>query len=107
MKYPSILKRGECLESESKCFRLSITMNGIFLIYRTQDNQITWNANVTAADNFRAQDDGNMVLYAKDFTPLWATGTIGCYDCIIELENDGYLYVYNDNDSIWSNSKNT
>ncbi len=49
------------------------------------------------------QDDGNVVIYSRDGTPVWAIGTTG--DIRLGLDNDGVLFAFRNNDpndTVWS-----
>lgn len=49
------------------------------------------------------QDDGNLVIYNKDGSPIWHSGTYGNPKSKLIMQSDGNLVIYNKNgDAIWS-----
>lgn len=52
---------------------------------------------------FVYQNDGNLVLYQKDGTPLWASDTYGSSPGVCIMQSDGNLVIYDANGKpIWS-----
>ncbi len=59
---------------------------------RLYANQEIWSASNDTV--LRYQGDGNLVLYAADGTPLWASDTAGASAGRAELQTDGNFVVY-------------
>ncbi len=48
------------------------------------------------------QTDGNFVIYRRDGTPKWATGTDGRAIGDIVMQDDGNLVMYDANGPVWA-----
>jgi len=51
---------------------------------------------------FAFQDDGNVVLYNKAGTPLWATGTANTTVDRFSIQADGNIVLYNGDKPVWA-----
>lgn len=53
------------------------------------------------------QNDGNLVVYTSNFTPLWATSTEGRGGIEMLMQSDGNFVMYNSNGNpLWSSRTN-
>ena len=67
---------------------------------RLYAHQEVWSATGDAV--LRYQGDGNLVLYAANGTPLWASDTAGASAGRAEMQTDGNFVVYDGDDvPIW------
>lgn len=74
------LSAGQALRSPSDRFRLKMHEDGNLVIYLAERAQPIWatDTNGTGSQNYLImQKDGNLVLYSKDGTALWAAGAEG------------------------------
>lgn len=79
------------------------TCNGYSLVLQKNGNlvlssptAVLWATGTVGRGNAIAlQRDGNVVLYDKNWKPIWATNTVGNSGAFLALQTDGNLVVYN------------
>ncbi len=92
------LPAGGQLLSDNKLYRFEVLANGELVLsyYDNFTSKILWSSKSKGdPDALVMQDDGNLVLYGKNGTVLWATEKTGKQgDYFLLLQNDGNLVVY-------------
>ena len=115
LPFPHYLAPGQMLDADHPTVstgrdgsgaRLSLTPSGD-LVHHAADGRRLWSAGTRGSNvQLRAQDDGNLVLYADATTapkPVWATWTQGNPGARVALHEDGRLAVYSaQGDRLWS-----
>jgi serine/threonine-protein kinase len=90
------LPAGGQLLSGNKLYRFEIHADGELVLYDNYSNKTMWSSKSKGDPNALVmQDDGNLVLYAKNGSVIWAsdkTGKTGDY--FLTLQDDGNLVVY-------------
>jgi serine/threonine protein kinase len=92
------LPPGGQLLSNNKLYRFEVLATGelVLAYYNNLTSKIIWSSKSKGDPKaFVMQDDGNIVLYAKNGSVIWAsnkTGSIGDY--FLVLQDDGNLVVY-------------
>ena len=53
-------------------------------------------------DKLIMQEDGNLVIYKANGSPIWASGTNGSAGSRLDVQDDGNVVIYNaSNQPIW------
>jgi serine/threonine protein kinase len=91
-----VLPIGGHLLSNNNLYRFEVLMDGELVLYDNYSGKIMWSSKSKGdPDALVMQDDGNLVLYGKNGTVLWATEKTGKQgDYFLLLQNDGNLVVY-------------
>ncbi|KAK6814080.1 D-mannose binding lectin [Aspergillus parasiticus SU-1] len=107
---PNTLGNGEWLEvgqslwSQNGEAELRMQDNGKLAIY-VNDKCVFQNTEDERDDvkGIHMQEDGNLVMYTHDGTPIWSTGShrYGDSTTICTVQNDGNVVLYKGN-AIWS-----
>ena len=91
-----------------------LNSDGNLAIFRTPDPAtIMWNSGATSPNcgsggcTLYFQGDGNLVVYAPGFVPLWNSGTAGTGARLACMDEDPYLMIFRDDGwLIWSPPSN-
>jgi hypothetical protein len=90
------LPAGGQILSLNKLYRFEVQPIGALVLYDSYTNKQLWSSQTKGDPNVLVmQDDGNLVLYAKNGSVIWAsekTGKTGDY--FLTLQDDGNLVVY-------------
>ncbi len=91
-----LLPVGGQLLSDNKLYRFEVHADGELVLYDNYSNKTMWSSKSKGdPDALVMQDDGNLVLYGKNGTVLWATEKTGKKgDYFLLLQDDGNLVVY-------------
>jgi hypothetical protein len=90
------------ISSPNQAYRLIFTAQGLAVI-KTQDNTTIWSVNISGNKGLatlKMQNDGNLVLYSSNNTPLWATDSSNHPESsdgeekYLMLQDDGNLVIY-------------
>ena len=86
---------GQSLRSRGDRFRLDLHEDGMLAVIRTDNDKHRWATDTAGkeAAYLEMQEDGNLVLYARDGTPLWATDTDGQGGKLLVMQSDGNLVI--------------
>ena len=94
--------------SPDERFRLDLQAGGLAVV-RTDGGETIWQASTTtgnSASRLAMQKDGNLVLYARDGEPLWATETDGQGGTWLVIQGDGNLVLRTDGGrAVWASNK--
>ncbi len=98
---------GESLTSSNRLFVLTYQEDGNLVLYRNLDRKAVWASNTANQPAWKCymQDDGNLVVYASDKKPIWASSVYGLQyaGCKLILSDSGNLVIYGkDNAPIWA-----
>lgn len=108
-----VLRPGEWIVSENKCFFAIMQCDGNFVVYKGSgpcDNHgILWAHNKTGTEGFLVfQADGNLVVYGgcpgAAGTVIWASGTHKKSGDRLVMQNDGNLVIYAGSKALWSSN---
>lgn len=87
------------LVAAAKTFQAKYDKNdGNFVIYDAEGNPI-WASRTDGkvpAGSVQMNVDGNLVIYLEDGTPVWASDTPGHDGGMAQLQDDGFLVLYED-----------
>ncbi len=100
------LEQGDSLTSANGAYTLILQDDGNLVLY-ARDNAV-WATGTDGQDVVRAevQTDGNFVLYTPD-KPVWHTDTKGKKDVKLVLQDDRNLVLYAKNGAAWSSKTDT
>jgi hypothetical protein len=94
----NILPPGGQLLSNNKLYRFEVLASGelVLAYYNNLTSKIIWSSKSKGDPKaFVMQDDGNIVLYAKNGSVIWASNKTGSRgDYFLVLQDDGNLVVY-------------
>ena len=102
---------GESRRSPNGKFSLSLQRSGELVVISTGQGVRRWQVDTTGSGQecpkyLAVQKDGNLVLYARDDTRLWATETDGQGGTRLIMQNDGNLILRTDGGTaIWATDK--
>ena len=84
------------LLSLNKLYRFEVHPTGELVLYDNYSNKTMWSSKSKGDPEFLVmQDDGNLVLYAKNGSIIWASDKTGKKgDYFLTLQDDGNLVVY-------------
>jgi tRNA A-37 threonylcarbamoyl transferase component Bud32 len=90
------LPAGGQILSQNKLYRFEVQPTGALVLYDSYTNNQLWSSQTKGDPNVLVmQDDGNLVLYAKNGSVIWASGKTGkTGDYFLTLQDDGNLVVY-------------
>jgi hypothetical protein len=90
------LPAGGQMLSGNKLYRVEVQPTGALVLYDNYSNKQLWSSNTKGdARDLVMQNDGNLVLYAKNDSVIWASETTGKKgDYFLALQDDGNLVVY-------------
>jgi hypothetical protein len=90
------MNSGDQLLSLNKRYRFEVMPTGELVIFDNNDNKPIWSSNSQGDPNaLVVQDDGNLVLYAKNGSVIWASNKTGkTGDYFLSMQDDGNLVVY-------------
>lgn len=69
------------------------------------DQKMYKNQYITSPDKryvFMLQSDGNLILYAPGYKPLWASNTSGVAVDHVKVQSDGNMVIYGPQGGVWS-----
>ena len=91
-----VLPAGGQILSQNKLYRFEVQPAGALVLYDNYTNKQLWSSQTKGdPDALVMQDDGNLVLYAKNGSVIWATQKTGkTGDYFLILQDDGNLVVY-------------
>jgi LysM domain len=100
------LEPGQSLSSPNGAYTLTLQDDGNMVLYAR--DQAVWATGTSGQHVVRAevQTDGNFVLYTPD-KPVWHTNTKGKKDVRLVLQDDRNLVLYSDGGAAWSSKTNT
>jgi nucleoid-associated protein YgaU len=100
------LEKGGSLTSKNGAYSLKLQDDGNLVLY-ARDNPV-WSTSTNGQDVVRAelQKDGNFVLYTPD-KPVWHTETKGKKDVRLVLQDDRNLVLYAAHGVAWSSKTDT
>ena len=100
------LEKGGSLTSPNGAYSLILQDDGNLVLYAR--DQAVWSTDTDGQDVVRAevQTDGNFVLYTPD-KPVWHTDTKGKKDVKLVLQDDRNLVLYAENGPAWSSKTDT
>ncbi|XP_054479220.1 B-type lectin plumieribetin-like [Anoplopoma fimbria] len=97
------LRRGDYLMSNNREWKAIFQDDGNFVVYGWKS---VWATGTNGSDVFRLcmQADNNLVMYNKDGSAKWSTGTYmsDVNMCRLQLTDDGKLVVTREAEQIWS-----
>jgi tRNA A-37 threonylcarbamoyl transferase component Bud32 len=87
---------GDQMLSGNKLYRFEVQTGGELVLYDNYTDKMLWSSFSTGdPEALVLQDDGNLVLYAKNGSVIWASDKIGKQgDYFLGLQDDGNLVVY-------------
>lgn len=90
------IRKNEKIISENKRYYLSLNETGRLFIGEIDTNRTIWSSNNNECDAFEAKfkDDGNLVIYDKEYRIFWETKTSNKTAQLIVLQNDSVLEMY-------------
>jgi tRNA A-37 threonylcarbamoyl transferase component Bud32/outer membrane biosynthesis protein TonB len=91
-----VLPAGGQILSQNKLYRFEVQPAGALVLYDSYTNKQLWSSQTKGdPDALVIQDDGNLVLYAKNGSVIWASDETGKKgDYFLTLQDDGNLVVY-------------
>ncbi|MGV0746425.1 LysM peptidoglycan-binding domain-containing protein [Mycolicibacterium sp. XJ870] len=100
------LERGGSLTSNNGAYTLTLQDDGNLVLYAR--DQAIWSTSTNGEDVQRAevQSDGNFVLYTSD-KPVWHTDTKGKKDVKLVLQDDRNLVLYSKDGVAWASKTDT
>ena len=96
IKAVGVMPPGFSLLSDNKLYRFEVHADGELVLYDNYSSKTMWSSKSKGEPNALVmQDDGNLVLYAKNGSVIWATNKTGKKgDYYLQLQDDGNLVVY-------------
>ena len=90
------LPYGGNLHSNNRLYSFEVHADGELVLYDNHSNKTMWSSKSKGDPSALVmQDDGNLVLYAKDGSIIWASGKTGkTGDYFLILQDDGNMVVY-------------
>ena len=81
---------------------LCFSSDGNLELWNEPAGKLIWESS-TQGERLVMQSDGNLVIYAGDGDPVWATGTFGHEDAVLVLEEDGTMAILSSDrkDRLW------
>jgi len=84
-------------------FSLCLSIVGNLELRDTSSGSLLWQSRTSGATKLAMQEDGNLVVYAPDDKPLWASGTNGNPMATLRFQQDGNIVIYSANgESLWA-----
>ena len=101
------LARGESLTSANGAYTLILQDDGNLVLYARDDAVWATGTNGQDVERAEVQTDGNFVLYTPD-KPVWHSDTRGKKDVKLVLQDDRNLVLYDGHDkAVWSSKTDT
>ena len=96
IKAVGVMPPGFTLLSDNKLYRFEVHADGELVLYDNYSNKTMWSSKSKGEpEALVMQDDGNLVLYAKNGSVIWATNKTGKKgNYYLQLQDDGNLVVY-------------
>ena len=94
------LNKGDILLSTNGVYNLSMQNDGNLVLYNGNNSPIWATGTVGSGDHFIMQGDGNAVVYRLNGSPVWATATDNTGANRIVMQEDGNLVVYDKNNTL-------
>lgn len=100
------LEKGGSLTSNNGAYTLTLQDDGNLVLYAR--DQAVWSTETNGQDVVRAevQTDGNFVLYTPD-KPVWHSDTKGKKNVKLVLQDDRNLVLYSGDHAAWSSKTDT
>ncbi|MFG1606938.1 S8 family serine peptidase [Actinoplanes sp. NPDC049265] len=97
-----LMNTNTAITSPDGRFRAVMQPDSNFVLY--QSGSAIWASGQKAATWIVNQPDGNLVMYAYDAAPVWASNTAGNGASTLVQQNDGNLVLYRDSDgrAVWA-----
>jgi hypothetical protein len=115
LKPPEFLQRGQALYSQGRGYKLYFEPDGKLVLYRhdrtwVPDGRPLWTVRTDRElGRFSwggiciMQNDGNLVIYDPQWTPLWASGSHGHRGSRLLVQDDGNVVIYRpDGRAVWA-----
>ena len=100
-----MLRAGASLHSPSGTHVLSLDgERGLHLHVAGRPQNSLWRIPAAEVRDLRMQADGNLVLYDRADTPLWATDTLGGEGTCLEVTDAGRIELWDDFECVWSSA---
>ena len=102
---PASLKTGERLASADGRFDLGMQSDGNLVLTKGAERKVLWSSGTAGkgATIATMQEDGNLVLYKPDGTPVWASNTWKSGASRAVMQNDGNFVLYKaDGAPVWA-----
>lgn len=92
---------GDTILSPDGYTSLTLTNDGALVLRR--DFKVVWRTDAAGTSALLVmQADGNLVLYNKDMSAVWNSGTPGKGASILKVQEDGNLVIYNAQGHTWA-----
>jgi len=93
-----VLPQCSAIKSPDGNIMLVMQSDGNLVTYYTKTNAAIWSSKTNgkgiAPYKFTYQTDGNLVIYDKNYYPIWSSGTYGQSSDVLQLQENGLLVLY-------------
>ncbi|MBV8799754.1 MAG: hypothetical protein JO208_08110 [Alphaproteobacteria bacterium] len=86
-----LFKRGH--KWNAGTFNLCFSVVGNLELRENSSGRLIWESGTSGGAKLAMQADGNLVIYAVDDAPLWASNTEGNPGAVLRLQSDGALVI--------------